>query len=110
MTRNDIAKRLKPIEWVYHDDKGVYTAILGVGGRGIELVIELLMHPNSTMQEARNSPFLYNSMSVSRLTAYRNNAYAPECIRMHPTLDSAMQEARNFLVTEVCNLFELDEQ
>ena len=28
----------------------------------------------------------------------------------HKPLDSAMQEARNFLVTEVCNLFELDEQ
>nr|DAJ43536.1 MAG TPA: Protein of unknown function (DUF2459) [Caudoviricetes sp.] len=94
MTRNDIAKSLKPIEWAYNHDKGVYTAILGVGGRGVELVIELL----------------YNSPSVARLTAYRNNAYAPECIRLHPALDSAMQEARNFLVNEVCNLFELDEQ
>lgn len=94
MTRNDIAKSLKPIEWAYNHDKGIYTAILGVGGRGIELVIELL----------------YNSPSVARLTGYRNNVYIPECIRLHPTLDSAMQEARNFFITEVSNLFELDEQ
>lgn len=94
MTRNDIAKSLKPIEWAYNHDKGIYTAILGVGCRGIELVIELL----------------YNSPSVARLTGYRNNVYIHECIRLHPTLDSAMQEARNFLVNEVCNLFELDEQ
>ena len=28
----------------------------------------------------------------------------------HRTIDSAMQETRRFIVTEVCNLFELDEQ
>ena len=94
MTRNDIAKSLKPIEWVYNHDKGIYTAILGVGGRGIELVIELL----------------YNSPAVARLTGYRNNVYIPECSRLHPTLDSAMQEARRFIVNEVCSLFDLDEQ
>lgn len=26
----------------------------------------------------------------------------------HGTLDSTMQEARNFLITEVCSLFNLD--
>ena len=28
----------------------------------------------------------------------------------HKTIDSAMQEARRFIVNEVCSLFNLDEQ
>lgn len=94
MTRNDIAKSLKPIEWAYNHEKEIYTAILGLGGRGIELVIELLSNPPAR----------------ARLSVLRDNVCVFGYNRLHVTLDSAMQEARNFLVTEVCNLFELDEQ
>ena len=94
MTRNEIAKSLKPIEWAYNHNNGGYTSIFVAGGRSLELVIELL----------------YNSQYVAKLTAYYNNAYAPKCISLHTTLQGAMQEARNFLIDEVCSLFELDEQ
>lgn len=95
MTRNDIAKSLKPIEWAYRHEDNTYKASLGVGGNSLE--INIFPSPGDT--------------GLLFLRISRNGyLFAEEHKKCHKTLDSAMQEARNFLVNEVCNLFELDEQ
>ena len=94
MTRNDIAKSLKPIEWSYRHECSMYVASLGVGGKSLEIEI---------------SP-AYGAPEFSQLMIFRDETLIEGYKVSHSTLDSAMQEARNFLITEVCNLFELDEQ
>lgn len=94
MTRNDIAKNLKPIEWAYRHECSMYVASFGVGGESLEIEI---------------SP-AYGAPEFSQLMIFRDETLIDGCKVCHKTLDSAMQEARNFLVNEVCNLFELDEQ
>lgn len=92
MTRNDIAKSIKPIEWAYTHESNTYKASLGVGGKSLEIEI----------CQAFGAPWL------SHLMISRNETLLEGYKVCHLTLDSAMQEARNFLVNEVCSLFELD--
>lgn len=92
MTRNDIAKSLKPIEWAYKHECSMYVASLGVGGKSLEIEI---------------SP-AYGAPEFSQLMIFRDEILIEGYKACHSTLDSAMQDARNFLVNEVCNLFELD--
>lgn len=94
MTRNDIAKSLKPIEWAYNHECSMYVASFGVGGESLEIEI---------------SP-AYGAPEFSQLMIFRDEILIDGYKVCHKTLDSAMQEARNFLVNEVCSLFELDEQ
>ena len=94
MTRNEIAKSLKPIEWAYKHECSMYVASFGVGGESLEIEI---------------SP-AYGAPEFSQLMIFRDETLIDGYKVRHTTLDSAMQEARNFLVNEVCNLFELDEQ
>ena len=94
MTRNEIAKSLKPIEWAYNHECSMYVASFGVGGESLEIEI---------------SP-AYGAPEFSQLTIFRDETLIDGYKVCHKTLDSAMQEARNFLVTEVCSLFNLDEQ
>lgn len=94
MTRNEIAKSLKPIEWAYNHECSMYVASFGVGGESLEIEI---------------SP-AYGAPEFSQLMIFRDETLIDGYKVCHKTLDSAMQEARNFLVNEVCNLFELDDQ
>lgn len=94
MTRNDIAKSLKPIEWSYIHEYNAYKASLGIGGKSLELEI---------------SPSL-GAPEFSHLLILRNGTLLEGYKACHKPLDSAMQEARRFLIDEVCSLFELDEQ
>ena len=94
MTRKDIAKSLKPIEWAYKHECSMYVASFGVGGKSLEIEI---------------SP-AYGAPEISQLMIFRDETLIEGYKVCHSTLDSAMQEARNFLITEVSNLFELDEQ
>ena len=50
-----------------------------------------------------------NSPAKARLLALLNNRPITGCRLLHKTLDSAMEEARNLIITEVCSLFNLDE-
>ena len=94
MTREDIAKRLKPIEWVYCQDSCMYRASFAVGGEVFEFAI---------------SPALVIS-APSILMIHRNGVRIEMHTVRHETIDSAMQEARRFVVNKVCSLFNLDEQ
>lgn len=93
MTRNDIAKSLRPIEWAYRHEYNTYKASLGIGGKSLEIEI---------------CPGL-GAPEFSQLMIFRDETLIEGYKVCHSTLDSAMQEARNFLITEVSNLFELDE-
>ena len=94
MTRNDIAKSLKPIEWAYKHECSMYVASFGVGGKSLEIEI---------------SP-AYGAPEFSQLMIFRDETLIERYKARHSTLDSAMQEARRFIVNEVCSLFNLDEQ
>ena len=94
MTREDIAKSLKPIGWAYNHELCTYKATMTSVGGEIELEIKCVS----------------NSPAKARLLALRNNSPITGCRLLHKTLDSAMEEARNIIITEVCSLFELDEQ
>lgn len=95
MTRNDIAKSLKPIEWAYKHKYGTYTATLGVGGKSLEFEISPALGMSG-----------YKYLVISRNGKLVEGGYIPS----QKTLDCAIRVAHNFLVNEVCNLFELDEQ
>lgn len=94
MTRNDIAKSLKPIEWEYCKEDCMHRASFAVGGKSLEIEI---------------SP-AFVAPEFSQLMIFRDETLIEGYKVCHSTLDSAMKEARKFLVTEVCSLFELDEQ
>lgn len=94
MTRNDIAKSLKPIEWTYNHESNTYKASLGIGGKSLEIEI---------------CPSL-GAPEFSHLMILRNGTLIEGYKSGHYTLNSAMKEARDFLITEVCSLFDLDEQ
>jgi hypothetical protein len=94
MTREEIAKSLKPLEWAYCQESCMYRASFAVGGESLEFAI---------------SPALVIS-APSILVIHRNGVRIEMHTVGHKTIDSAMQEARRFIVNEVCNLFELDEQ
>lgn len=94
MTRKDIARSLKPIQWIYKHEFASYVATLGVGGRS--LVLEI-------------SPAL-GAPTEFYLTICRNEELIGEGYKKtHKLLDEVMSEARSFLIGEVCTLFEIDE-
>lgn len=92
MTREDIARSLKPIKWTYTHHQHRYSAVLGVGGMSLALDID---HP---IHECH--------LVVSRNGSLLSEGYK----KYHKTLDEAMKEARSFLIDEVCSLFEVDQQ
>lgn len=94
MTRNDIAKSLKPIGWTYCKESCMYRTSFAAGGESLEFAI---------------LPAVVVS-APSILMIHRNGVRIEMHTVGHKTIDSAMQEARRFIVNEVCNLFELDEQ
>lgn len=94
MTRNDIVKSLKPIEWTYWKDDCMHRASFSVGGGSLEFAI---------------LPAVVVS-SPSILMIHRDGVRIDTHTVAHKTIDSAKQEARRFIVNEVCSLFELDEQ
>lgn len=95
MTREDIARSLKPIQWIYRHEFGSYVATLGVGGRSLTIDI---------------SPVL-GAPTELYLTICRNEELIGEGYKKtHKTLDDVMSEARSFLIGEVCDLFEIDEK
>lgn len=96
MTRNDIAKSLKPIEWAYNHEYRTFMTSLGIGGKSLDINIR---------------PSLYDAgLLLLRILRNESLVEEEEYEVRHKSLDSAMQEARKFLVNEVCSLFELDEQ
>ena len=92
MTRNDIAKSLKPIEWAYKHECSMYVASFGAGGKRFEIEI---------------CP-AFGAPEFSQLMIFRDETLIDGYKACHSTLDSAMQEARRFIVNEVCRLFNLD--
>lgn len=92
MTRNDIAKSLKPIEWKYINESNTYWASLGIGGRSLKIEICPALGPPE----------------YSQLMIFRNGILLDGYKVCHNPPYDAMQEARNFLVNEVCSLFNLD--
>lgn len=92
MTRAEIARSLKPIQWVYKHEYGGYSATFGVGRRSLDLDI---------------SPAL-GDPTKSYLTIFDNEELIEKGYKKtHETLDGAMKGARSFLVDEVCALFDL---
>lgn len=94
MTRNDIVKSLKPIEWTYSHECSMYRTSFAFGGKSFVLEI-------SPVFGAQGVLLLMIRQSGAHLKGYKFGHY---------TIDSAMQEARRFIVNEVCSLFDLDEQ
>lgn len=92
MTRAEIEKSLKPIQWTYKHEFGGYSTEFGVGGRSLDLDI---------------SPAL-GDPTKSYLTIFGNEELIEKGYKKtHETLDEAMKEARSFLVDEVSALFDL---
>lgn len=94
MTRADIEKSLKPIQWIYKHEFGGYSAEFMVGRRSLDLDI---------------APSL-GDPTKSYLTIFGNeelieNGYN----KYHKDIDGAMKEARSFLIKEVCALFDLED-
>lgn len=94
MTRNDIEKSLKPIEWCYKHKYGTYRATFGVGVK----IFEFEISPTFGLPDYK---YLVIYLNGKMIDGYRAN---------HESLDSAMREVRRYLLNEVCTLFELDEQ
>ena len=95
MTREDIVRSLKPIQWIYKHEFGGYSAEFGVGGRSLDLEI---------------APVLCAPPAEFHLTIFLNEEFLEKGYKKyHKNLDGAMKEARSFLVDEVCALFELVE-
>mgnify|MGYP006961882310 CR=1 FL=1 len=95
MTREDIARSLKPIQWTYRHEFSRYAATFGVGDRSLRLKISPVLgaHPESY------------------LTIFRNEELIGEGYKkIHKNLDEAMKEARSYLIKEVCDLFDLEEE
>lgn len=93
MTREDIARSLKPIKWTYKHEFGGYSATFGVGGRSLDLEI---------------APALCAPPAEFHLTIFVNEELLEKGYKKyHKTLDEAMKEARSFLIDEVCTLFDL---
>lgn len=91
MTRADIEKSLKPIQWTYQHEFGSYVATLGVGG------VSLRIEPKIGDQD---KPYLI---------ANRGRDMIFDRSKPFDTLDEAMGAARDILLDEACKLFEIDE-
>lgn len=94
MTRNDIAKSLKPIEWAYEDENRTYKAHPGASKHGIYMCISPLIGTPSLF-------LLYTSF---------DRPASPDGEKFFKSVDEAMAKAREALVDYMCSLFELDEQ
>lgn len=92
MTREEIAKSLKPIQWIYKHEFCCYVADLGVGG------VNLRIEPQT---RAPDKPYLI---------AKRGRDVIFDRSKPFGTLDEAMGAARDIQIDEVCNLFDLTEQ
>ena len=96
MTRAEIEKSLKPIQWIYKHEYGGYSAAFGVGGRSLDLDI---------------APVLCAPPAEFHLTIFVNEELLEKgYTKYHKNLDGAMKEARSFLINEVCALFDLEEE
>lgn len=94
MTRAEIEKSLKPIQWIYKHEFGGYSAEFGVGRRSLDLDI---------------APVLCAPPAEFHLTIFVNEELLEKgYTKYHKSLDGAMKEARSFLVDEVCALFDLN--
>ncbi|WP_296957856.1 hypothetical protein [Porphyromonas sp. oral taxon 278] len=92
MTREEIAKSLKPIKWTYNKEFCIYMATLDV--IGVRLRIE---HESGNL----NGPYLMAKTWRDRIVTFSGP---------FNTLDEAMGAARDILLDEACKLFEIDEQ
>lgn len=92
MTRNDIAKSLKPIEWTYTDENRTYKARPGAAKHGIYMCI---------------SPLIWTPSLFLLYTSFDRPA-SPAGEKVFKSVDEAMAKAREALVDYMCNLFELD--
>lgn len=91
MTREEIAKSLKPIKWTYNKEFCIYMATLGV--IGVKLRIE---RESGNL----NGPYLMAKTWRDRIVTFSGP---------FDTLDEAMGAARGMLIDEVCALFDLEE-
>ncbi|WP_298574695.1 hypothetical protein [uncultured Porphyromonas sp.] len=92
MTREDIAKSLKPIKWTYNKEFCIYMATLDV--IGVKLRIE---RESGNL----NGPYLMAKTWRDRIVTFSGP---------FETIDEAMNEAKSLLIKEVCDLFELEEE
>lgn len=92
MTREEIARSLKPIEWTYKHEFCSYVADLGVGG------VDLRIEPQIGVPD---KPYLIAS---------RGEDVIFERSKPYKTLEGAMSAARAILIDEVLNLFDLGEE
>lgn len=92
MTRAEIARSLKPIQWTYNKEFCIYMATLDV--IGVRLRIE---HESGNL----NGPYLMAKTWRDRVLTFSGP---------FGTLDEAMGAARGMLIDEVCGLFELEEE
>lgn len=92
MTREDIAKSLKPIKWTYNKEFCIYMATLDV--IGVKLRIE-------SESGNLNGQYLMAKIWRDRIVTFSGP---------FETIDEAMNEAKSLLIKEVCDLFELEEE
>lgn len=92
MTREEIARSLKPIQWEYVPNFCIYVATLDV--IGVRLRIE---RESGNL----NGPYLMAKTWRDRIVTFSGP---------FDTLDEAMGAARDILLDEACKLFEIDEQ
>ena len=93
MTRNEIAKSLKPIDWEYTDESRTYKARPGALKHGIYMCISPLIGSPSLF-------LLYTSF---------DRPASPAGEKFFSSVDEAMAKGREALVDYLCNIFELDE-
>ena len=94
MTREDIARSLKPIQWIYTYSYLTCRATFGIGGKRFNVEIET---PIGIETES------YLTISMGRKKIHEGYK------KVHKTIYEAMEDARNFLVNGVCDLFDLEE-
>lgn len=90
MTREDIARSLKPIRWTYIPSLCVYVTTLD--GVGIRLRIE---HEMGDL----DAPYIMGKTERDMILSF---------LGPFDTLDEAMGAARDMYIDEVCALFELN--
>ena len=92
MTREDIARSLKPIQWTYTYSYLGCRATFGIGGKKLNIEIE----PSIGVPTE-------SYLTISRGKTLIHEGYK----KTHKTIYEAMEEARAFLVEEACTLFDL---
>lgn len=94
MTREEVEKIIKPIEWKYTHERATYYTSMEFFNRRIEIYIEDPL-PNAVSKRVRIESSI-GDLKLSSIEFYEN-------------LDEAMKKARLHLV-EVCGLFDLDKE